>query len=76
MNWITVIWLMNAGAFLTLAAFAARLESALLGDHDWCCIAMFYAAFFDQTHYAGARANLTKVAAVLDSKVRKLLGIK
>ena len=25
MNWITVIWVMNAGAFLTLAAFAARL---------------------------------------------------
>ncbi len=28
MNWITVIWLMNAGAFLTLAAFAARLARA------------------------------------------------
>src|SRR6266700_391459 len=25
MTWITVIWVMNAGAFLTLAAFAARL---------------------------------------------------
>jgi PAS domain S-box-containing protein len=25
MSWITVIWVMNAGAFLTLAAFAARL---------------------------------------------------
>jgi PAS domain S-box-containing protein len=25
MSWITVIWLMNAGAFLTLAAFAAHL---------------------------------------------------
>jgi PAS domain S-box-containing protein len=25
MSWITVIWAMNAGAFLTLAAFAARL---------------------------------------------------
>jgi len=28
MNWIAVIWLMNAGAFLTLAAFAARLARA------------------------------------------------
>ena len=28
MSWITVIWLMNAGAFLTLAAFAARLARA------------------------------------------------
>jgi PAS domain S-box-containing protein len=28
MSWITVIWAMNAGAFLTLAAFAARLARA------------------------------------------------
>src|SRR5215471_18137617 len=28
MSWITVIWLMNAGAFLTLGAFAAHLARA------------------------------------------------
>jgi len=114
------------------AAFAVRLESALPGDHDWCCVAMFYSALhlldaylatktfafpidshpnrnraiaqspelrrfgtsyrelqdiseqirydpgfiYQQTHYADAKANLTKVAAVLDSKFKKLLGIK
>jgi len=77
------------------AAFAVRLESALPGDRDWCCVAMFYAALHlldaylatksfafpidshpNQTHHADAKANLTKLAAVLDSKVMKLLGIK
>jgi hypothetical protein len=114
------------------AAFAARLESALPADQDWCCVVMFYAALhlldaylatkafvfpidshpsrnraisqspelrrfgtsyrelqdvseqvrydpgfiFQQTHYADAKANLAKVAAALDSKVKRLLGIK
>jgi hypothetical protein len=112
-----------------IGALAHRMEAALPGDRDWCCVVMFYAALhlldaylctktfafeidshvnrnlairqspelrrfgssyrelqdvseqvrydpgflYKTVHHVNARANLAKVAAVLESRVKKRL---
>jgi hypothetical protein len=114
-----------------IAASALRIEAALPGDRDWCCVLMFYAALhlldaylctkvfafaidshvnrnrairqspelgrfgssyrelqdlseqvrydpgftYKTVYHGNAKANLAKVAGVLESKVKKRLGI-